>query len=65
MNPDSTNGHRSSSGGALTVAIERGEWERIVLHMFMALTQMLRSDHGATIDDLIDLLESARDADGT
>jgi hypothetical protein len=63
MNPKSTNGHRASGGGALAIAIERGEWERIVLHMFMALARTLRSDPGATIDDLIELLESARDAD--
>jgi hypothetical protein len=41
-------------------AIERGEWERIVLHVFVALAETLRAEPEGTIDDLIALLE-ARD----
>ena len=50
-------------GDALALAIERGEWERILYHLFVALAEALRIDRQATIDDLLELLEgeAARD----
>jgi hypothetical protein len=53
----------SSQRSALTIAIERGEWERIMLHMFVGIAEALRSRPQATIDDLLTLLESRGDAD--
>lgn len=50
-----------SEYGALEMAIERAEWERIALHLFVVLTDALQAEGRATIDDLIDLLEDAAD----
>ena len=48
---------------ALEAAIARGDWERIALHTFVSIAEMLRIEPAATIDDLLALLESpeARD----
>jgi hypothetical protein len=43
--------------GALALAIERGEWERIALHTFVSIAEALRIDPRASIDDLLALLE--------
>ena len=47
---------RSGETRALAMAIERGEWERIALHLFVALAELVRADPAATIDDVIELL---------
>ena len=52
-----------SEPGALALAIERAEWERIALHLFVVLAEALQAEGRATIDDLIDLLEDAADDD--
>ena len=57
------NDHVGSGAGALASAIERAEWERIVLHLFVVLAEALQAEGRATIDDLIDLLEDAADDD--
>ena len=57
------NDHPASQPGALALAIERAEWERIALHLFVALADALREDGRPTIDDLIDLLEDGSEAD--
>ena len=57
------NDHPTSQPGALALASERAEWERIALHLFVALADALREDGRPTIDDLIDLLEDGSEAD--
>jgi hypothetical protein len=56
--------NETAGGGPLAIAIERREWERILLHMFVALAEGLRADPDATIDDLLALLEGEGGADG-
>ncbi len=48
---------------ALAVAIQRGEWERIMLHVLVVVAETLRSDPKVTIDDLLSLLEARGDTD--
>ena len=43
---------------ALAIAIERGEWERIMLHIVVGIAEALRSEPQTTIDDLLTLLEA-------
>ena len=47
----------TTDGVALAISIDRGEWERVALNVFVAIAETLRGDPGATIDDLLDLLE--------
>jgi hypothetical protein len=52
--------HQGRRPNALALAIERQQWERIVLHAFVALAEALEAERNVTIDDLIALLEGAQ-----
>lgn len=54
---------RSPDGGALALAIERGEWERVSLYLLLGVAQAARAAPPGAIDDVIALL-AAEDADG-
>jgi hypothetical protein len=47
----------------MALAIDRGEWERIALHLFVTMAEWLRTDPDATIDDLLAILEGHGRAD--
>ena len=51
------------SGYALAIAIDRGDWERVALYVFVGIAETLRSEPDATIDDLLALLEAREGAD--
>ncbi len=54
---------RRLDGGALALAIDRGEWERVSLYLLLGVAETARAASPGTIDDVIALLAD-EDPDG-